>query len=69
MIWYTGDSYGLTPFRSDFIDYVKFNIVLKEGTKIDRVIFIGTTIHTVINSDKKEVFVTCVSYHITPTDV
>ena len=27
LIWDTGASYGLTPFRSDFIDYVKCQIL------------------------------------------
>ncbi len=31
LIWDTGASYGLTPFRSDFIDYVKCEIPVRDG--------------------------------------
>ena len=33
LVWDTGASYGLTPFRSDFIDYVKCDIPGKDVTK------------------------------------
>ena len=44
----TGASYGLTPFRSDFIDYVECAILVKDVTKVNRVIGIGTNIHKFI---------------------
>ena len=62
LIWDTGASYGLTLFRSDFFDYVKFDISVKDVTKINRAIGIGTTLHKFINSNGKEVFLPCVSY-------
>ena len=34
----TGDSYGLKPYRSDFIDYIECDIPVKEVTKVNRVI-------------------------------
>ena len=35
----------LTPFGSDFIDYVKCDIPVKGVTHINRAIGIGTTLH------------------------
>jgi methylglyoxal synthase len=45
-IWDTGASYGLTSFRSDFIDYVKCAIPVRDVTKVNAVVGIGTTLHT-----------------------
>ena len=45
IIWDTGASFGLTPFKIDFIDDVKCNIPVKEVTKFNSVIGILTTIH------------------------
>ena len=69
LIWDTGASFGLTPFRSDFIDYVPCNIPVKDVTKVNRVIGIGTTLHKFVNTNGKEVFLPCVSYHLPTTDV
>ena len=49
LIWDTGASYGLTPFRSDFIDHVRSDIPIKDMTKINRVIGIGKNLHKLIN--------------------
>ena len=38
LVWNTGSSYGLTLFRSDFVDYVDLNILVKDVTKVNRVI-------------------------------
>ena len=40
LIWDTGASFGLTPFRSD-IDYVKCEIPVRDVTKVNKVIGIG----------------------------
>ena len=69
MIWYRGASFGLTPFRSDFIDYVEAEITVKDVTKINRVIGIGTTIQKFQNDQVKDKFLPCVSYHLPTTDV
>ena len=49
LIWDKGASYGLTPFRSNFIDDVKCDILVKGATKTNRVICIGTILHKFIN--------------------
>ena len=56
LIWDTGASFGITPFRSDFIDYVKADIAVKDVTKIIKVIGIGTTLHRLKNDKGKGVF-------------
>ena len=67
LIWDMGASYKLIPFIIDFIDYVKCNIPVKYGTKINRFIVIGTIFHKFISSNGKEVFLPCMSYHLTQT--
>ena len=67
LIWDKGESFGLTPFRSDFIDYVEADISVKDVTKINHVIGIGTTLHKFKNYKGKEVFLPNVSYHLPTT--
>ena len=45
LIWDTGASYGLTPFHSDFIDYVECDIPVRDVTKVNKVVGIGTTLN------------------------
>ena len=56
-------------FRSDFVGYVMCDVPVKYITNITRVVSIGTNLQKIINSDIKEVFLPCVSYHIIQTDV
>ena len=69
MIWDTGASFGITLFMSDFIDYVEAEISVKDVTKFNKVIGIGTTLHKFWNDKGKSVFLPCVSYHMPTTDV
>ena len=48
LVWDKGDSYGLKPFRSDFIDYVGCDITVKDTTKVNKVIGIGNNLHKFI---------------------
>ena len=59
----------MTPFRSDFIDYVEADIAVKDVTNINHVIGIGTTLYKFKNCKGKEVFLPCVSYSLPTTDV
>jgi hypothetical protein len=45
LIWDTGASFGLTPFWSDFIDYVKCKIPAWDVAKVNKVIGIRKTLH------------------------
>ena len=69
LIWDTGASYGLTPFRSDFIDYVQCDIPVRDVTKVNKVIGIGTTLHKFTDVKGHPVYLPCVSYHLPSTDV
>ena len=46
LVWDTGASLGLTPspYRADFLDYVDVNIWVKDVTKTNNVVGIGTVI-------------------------
>ena len=64
LIWVSGASFGLTPFWSNFIDYVEVDIPVKDMTKINWVIGIGTTLHKLQNDQGQDIFLPCVLYHI-----
>ena len=70
LIWDTGTSYGHTPFRSDFIDYVKCDIPVRDVTKVNTVAGIGTTLHKLFTDiNGNPIYLPCVSYHLPETDV
>ncbi len=52
LIWDTGASAGLTPFQSDFIDYVKCEIDVRDITKVNKVVGIGTTLHKFVGEQR-----------------
>jgi hypothetical protein len=62
-------SYGLTPFWSDFIDYVKCEIPVRDGIKVNTAVGIGTTLHKFTDIKGNPVYLLCVSYHVPETDV
>ena len=65
----TGASAGLTPFCSDFIDYVECEIDIWDITKVNKVVGIGTTLHRFVDTKGNVVYLPCVSYHLPSTDV
>ncbi len=67
--WDTDASYGVTPFWSDFIDYVKCEIPVRDVTKVSTVVGIGTTLHKFTDINGNPVYLHCVSYHLPKTDV
>jgi hypothetical protein len=69
LIWDTGALFGLILFHSDFIDYVECDIPVRDVTKVNKVIGIGTTIHKFTDTNGNPVFLPCVSYHLLQTDV
>ncbi len=69
MIWDAGALFGLTPFHSDFIDYVECNIPVRNVTKVNKVIGIGTTLHKFTDTNGNPVYLRCISYHLPETDV
>ncbi len=69
LIWDTGASAGLTSFHSDFIDYVEVDFEVRDVTKANKVVGIGTTLHRFIDNNGKDGYLPCVSYHLPTTDV
>jgi hypothetical protein len=69
LIWDTGGSVGLTPFRGNFIDYVECDIDIRDITKVNKVIGIGTTLHKFVDIAGNAVYLPCVSYHLPSTDI
>jgi hypothetical protein len=69
LIWDIGASAGLTPFQSDFIDYVKCEIDVHDITKVNKVVGIGTTLYKFVDNNGNHVYLPCVSYHLPSADV
>ena len=63
LIWDTGGSAGLTPFCSDFIDYVECDIEVCDEKKVNKVIGIGTKLHKFVDAAGNNIYLPCVSYH------
>ena len=57
----------MKPFSSDFIDYVECDIPVKDVTKVNRVIGIGTNLHNFIEINSQDIFLSCISYRLTQT--
>ena len=68
LVWDTGASFGLTPFLQDFIDYVECEIPVKDISKTNIVIGIGTMLNR-FYMDGEPVFLPCLSYHLPLTEV
>jgi hypothetical protein len=68
LVWDTGASFGLTPFRGDFIDYVECKITVKDISRENTVIGVGTTLHK-FKIGGEDVFLPCLSYHLPTAEV
>jgi hypothetical protein len=68
LVWDTGASFGLTPFRGDFLDYVQCKITVKDIARTNTVIGVGTTLHK-FKIDGNDIFLPCLSYHLPSADV
>jgi hypothetical protein len=69
LIWVTGTSFDLTLFLSDFIDIVACTILVRDVTKVNNVIGIGTTLHKFTDTRGFSVYLPCISYHLPQTDI
>ena len=69
LIWNTRASYGMTPFKIHLIDYVEDDIPVKDITKVNQVIVIGTTINNFIDTNGVAFYFPYVLYHLQHTDV
>ena len=67
-----GALFGLTPFQSYFIDYLKCDIPVENVTdliKVNRVVGIRTTLCKLIETIGRDIFLPCIYYHLTQKDV
>jgi hypothetical protein len=60
LIWDTGDSFGLTPFLSDFMDYAKCKISVRDITKVNKVIRIRINLHKFTDVKGLPIYLLCV---------
>jgi hypothetical protein len=68
LVWDTGASFGLTPFRGDFIDYVECSIPVRDIARTNIVVGIGTTLHK-FQFQGEDIFIPCLSYHLPSAEV
>ena len=59
----------MTPFRSDFIDYVEADTPVKDVTNVNRVIGIRIEIQNMINLNGQVCYIPFVSCHFLTADV
>jgi hypothetical protein len=69
LVWDTGASLGLTPYRADFFDYIEVSIPVKDVTKTNYVVGIGTVIYRFQNDKGEDVFLPCIAYHLPTADI
>ena len=69
LVWDTGALLGLTPYRANFIDYLEVNIPVKDVSKTNYVVGIGTVIYRFQNDKGQDVFLPCVAYHLPTADI
>lgn len=69
LVYDTGASYGLTPFRADFIDYKPCDIPIKDITKINRVKGIGTVMYKFVATNGDILFLPGLAYHLESADI
>ena len=69
-IWDTGASIGLTPFKSDFIDYQKLeNVHVKDIAQKNKVLGVGTVMWKFFTQSGREVFLPLVCYHVKHAEI
>jgi len=68
LVWDTGASFGLTPFRGDFLDYVECKITVHDLACVNNVIGIGTMLHK-FKFNGHYIFLPCLSYHLPLAEV
>jgi hypothetical protein len=69
LVWDTGASNGLNPFKSDFLDYMEVDIPVKDISKVNRVVGIGTTMYRFVDSVGETIYTPCLSYHLPSAEI
>ena len=65
----TGASYGLTPFRSDFITYEKVNVTVKDVSGSNKVQGFGLVLYKAVATNGEVVYLPGLAYHLKSTDI
>jgi hypothetical protein len=69
LVYDTGASYGLTPFRADFIDYQECDIAVKDISKMNRVKGIGTVMYKFVATNGEDLWLPGLAYHLDTADI
>ena len=69
LAWNADASYGLMPFRGDFIDYIKVDIPVKGVTKVNEVIGVGSALFKFKNDKNQDMYFPCIAYHFPIADI
>ena len=69
LVFDTGDSMGLTPFRSDFIDYQPADVSIKAVASTGKVVGIGTVLRKFKSRCGTTVYVPSVNFHMPAADI
>jgi hypothetical protein len=70
LVWDTGPSIGLTPFRSDFIDYLPLDgVTVKDIARANSVLGIGAIMWKLPTTKGNPVFIPAVAYHMPDCDI
>ena len=68
-VWDTGASYGLTPFRSDFIDYEEVHIEVQDIAHTNVVIGVGTVMWKMKATNGQSLYLPLLAYHLREADI
>ena len=69
LVWDTGASYGLTPFRGDFLDYEECSIPVQDISKTNMVIGIGTVMWKFKEASGGTIYLPILCYHLPTADI
>ena len=70
LVWDTGASIGLSPFQSDFIDYLTLDgVTVKDIARANSVLGIGTIMWKLPTTKGHSVLIPVVAYHMPDCDI
>ncbi len=70
LVWDTGALIGLTPFRSNFIDYLPLDgVTVKDIAHTNKVLGIGTTMWKLPTTKGHPLYTPAVTYHMPDCDI
>lgn len=69
LVWDTGASFGLTPFRDDFIDYQEANITVQGIGSSNTIVGIGVVMWKFKTESGKTIHLPMIAYHLPSTNI